>query len=133
MSKSETKRPTIKDIPVGLSDIEALIGMNKVLILSREYGGQEVIFPKIPGGSQLWNELEILIGYEETKRLGHHCGANPVYIPMLSRFEKMERNRKVIQRFDELLPVLGSGRKAMNAVAKEFGMSDRWVRTLINR
>lgn len=132
MSDGKAERPTAKDIPSAFSDIEWLIGLDKVLILSREYGGQEITFPHREG-SKRWKEFESLIGYEDTKKLSEHVGGSQVvYIPMMSRFKNQEMRRKILERFEEVLREIGVARKAIKVVAKEFGRTERNVRRVVN-
>lgn len=132
MSEGKAERPTAKDIPSAFSDIEWLIGLDKVLILSREYGGQEITFPHREG-SKRWKEFENLIGYEDTKKLSEHVGGpQVVYIPMMRRFKCQETRRKILERFDELLKEIGSSRQAIKVVAKEFERTERHVRRVVN-
>lgn len=132
MSDSESENITVKDIGDSISDIEILIGLEKLIILCREYGGMEIRFPK-DEGCESFKELAALIGGESVKEIALHVGRGAVYIPMMSRFKKRMEHRKIIARYDELLRELGTGRKATMAVAKEFEKSERWVRTVVNR
>lgn len=132
MSDTREDKPTIKDIGEGISDIEMIIGLEKVLILSRELGGTEVRFPHNEDCDG-FKRLAALIGGESVKEVARLVGINCLYIPMLSSFQRRIKHRKIIQRYEELLRELGRTRAAGAAVAKEFGHSERWVRQIVNR
>lgn len=132
MSNTEENKPTIKDIGEGISDIEMILGLEKVLILSRELGGTELRFPH-EEDCEGFKRLAALIGGESVKDVARHVGRNLLYIPMLSSFQRRIKHRKIIQRYEEILIELGRTKAACNAVAKEFGHSERWVRQIVNR
>lgn len=119
-------------IPESMVDIEQLIGQEKLLILLKNFGGRELRFNRKPG-SQGFKDMEDLIGFEATEKLGALCGRSSVYLPMLSRWEKAQTHLRMQRRYDELLNDHKSARESIRIIASEFGFSERWTRSVINR
>lgn len=120
-------------LPPTIQEIVDLIGHAKAMALVREFGGQEIKFPRTDV-SDTWHALAEVIGNKATKRLGDAFGNHGyIYIAMCTRPLKLERNRRLIMRFDELLSTGHSARGAVSILVREFRpINHRHVERIVN-
>lgn len=120
-------------LPPIVQEIVDLIGHSKAMAFIREFGGQELKFPRT-GASDSWHYIAEVIGVKATNKLGDTFGNQGyIYIPMCTRPMKLERNRHMIQRYDALLKEGHSARGAVQILVREFRpINHRHVERIVN-
>ncbi len=84
--------------------------------------------------SDTWAALVEVIGDPATRKLAAGLGGGePIYIALCARAVKADRNRRMIERYDDLLRIGHSGRGAVSVLVREFApISNRWVEKIVN-
>ena len=120
-------------LPEVIQEIVRLIGHSHAMALVHEFGGQELRIPKTEA-SDTWAALVEVIGEPATRQLAASLGGGePIYIALCARAVKADRNRRLIERYDELLRAGHSGRGAVSVLVREFApISNRWVEKIVN-
>jgi hypothetical protein len=120
-------------LPVVIQEIVRLIGHSHAMALVHAFGGQELRIPKTEA-SDTWAALVEVIGEAATRKLAVGLGGGePIYIALCARAVKADRNRRMIDRYDDLLRQGHSGRGAVSVLVREFApISNRWVEQIVN-
>lgn len=120
-------------LPPTIQSIVELIGHAKAMALVSEFGGQEIKFPRTEA-SDTFHALVEVIGLPATRKLGAALNAEGyIYIAMCTRPLKLERNRNLIKRYDQLLAEGHSGRGAVSILVREFRpINCRQVERIVN-
>lgn len=120
-------------LPEIIQEIIRYIGHSQAMSLVREFGGQEIRIPKTDN-TDTWAALVEVIGERATRNLAANMGGGePVYIALCDRAVKADRNRRMIERYDQLLAEGNSGRGAVSILVREFApISNRWVEQIVN-
>lgn len=120
-------------LPEVIQEIVRLIGHSHAMALVQEFGGQELRIPKTEV-SDTWAALVEEIGEPATRKLAAGLGGGePIYIALCARAVKADRNRRMIERYDDLLRAGHSGRGAVSVLVREFApISNRWVEKIVN-
>ena len=116
-------------LPQTVQQIAALIGYPSTMALIEKLGG--TTFPIGKGihslGSNRLNMLRQAIGSDNTNKLIADFGGDLLYIPRCAEAMREWRNRKLVERFDELTEQGLSSLMALSQICPEFGLSDRHV------
>ena len=117
-------------LPESVQQIAGLIGFQSTMALIDKLGG--TTFPIGKGihslGVNRLNMLRQAIGYDNTNKLMADFGGDMLYIPRCAEAMREWRNRKLIERFDELTEQQAlSSLMALSHICPEFGLSDRYV------
>lgn len=120
-------------LPVVIQEIIRYIGHSHAMALVQAFGGQELRIPKTDA-SDTWAALVEVIGEAATRKLAAGLGGGePIYIALCARAVKADRNRRMIERYDDLLRGGHSGRGAVSVLVREFApISNRWVEQIVN-
>lgn len=119
-------------LPEIIVEIVGVIGHGSAMELVREMGGQNIFIPRGPGCAS-WDLLAQVIGEPSTGRLSMAMGGREVYIALCHKALKAARNRRMIDRYDELLRNGCSARQAVNVLVREARpISYRQVETIVN-
>ena len=120
-------------LPEVIQEIVRLIGHSHAMALVHAFGGQELRIPKTEA-SDTWAALVEVIGEPATRKLAAGLGGGePIYIALCARAVKADRNRRMIERYDDLLREGHSGRGAVSVLVREFApISNRWVEQIVN-
>lgn len=121
-------------MPATMRELIGLIGLESALALVGEFGGTSYVFPKDINGpaADRFEYLVEIVGPDAAHKLASHPFVQEkVYIPICSKALRLLRNRQVIAAYDCYLRN-GSTRYARRQVAREFGISDRWVDRVVN-
>ena len=120
-------------LPEVIQEIVRLIGHSHAMALVLAFGGQELRIPKTEM-SDTWAALVEVIGEAATRKLSAGLGGGePIYIALCARAVKADRNRRLIERYDDLLREGHSGRGAVSVLVREFApISNRWVEKIVN-
>lgn len=116
-------------LPQTVQQIAALIGYPSTMALIEKLGG--TTFPIGKGihslGSNRLNMLRQAIGSDNTNKLIADFGGDLLYIPRCAEAMREWRNRKLVERFDELTEQGLSSLMALSQICPDFGLSDRHV------
>ena len=117
-------------LPETVQQIAGLIGFPATMSLIDKLGG--TTFPFGKGihslGANRLNLLRQTIGCDNTEKLMADFGGDVLYIPRCAEAMREWRNRKLIERFDELTEQQElSSLMALSQICPEFGLSDRHV------
>ena len=120
-------------LPEVIQEIVRLVGHSHAMALVHAFGGQELRIPKTEA-SDTWAALVEVIGEPATRKLAAGLGGGePIYIALCARAVKADRNRRMIERYDDLLREGHSGRGAVSVLVREFApISNRWVEKIVN-
>ena len=120
-------------LPEVIQEIVRLVGHSHAMALVHAFGGQELRIPKTEA-SDTWAALVEVIGDPATRKLAAGLGGGePIYIALCARAVKADRNRRMIERYDDLLRQGHSGRGAVSVLVREFApISNRWVEKIVN-
>lgn len=119
-------------LPAVIQEIVRLIGYPRAMDMVREFGGQELRIPRAEGGDT-WAALVEVIGEPATRRLAAEIGVErEIYIAFCYAALKVERNRRIVARYDELLHKGHSGRGAVSVLVREFRLSNRQLEKIVN-
>lgn len=121
-------------LPATIQEIIRYIGHSQAMSLVREFGGQEIRIPKTED-TDTWAALVEVIGEHATRKLSAGMGGGePIYIALCASAVKADRNRRMIERYDQLLREGNSGRGAVSVLVREFApISNRWVEQIVNK
>ena len=114
------------DLPPLIQEIAALIGEVHALRIVYRYGGRRLKFGAIR------HDLEAIIGAESTLAMLQRFQGGEVSIPRCVERLRNIRNVALKDRFDTLSKTM-SARRAVNELAMEFVLSDRYVWRLLKR
>lgn len=119
-------------LPAVIQDIVRLIGYGRAMDMVREFGGQELRIPRAEG-CDTWAALVEVIGERATRKLAAEIGIErEIYIARCDRALKIERNRKMVARYEKLLYTGHSGRGAVSVLVREFRLSYRQIEKIVN-
>ena len=119
-------------LPAVIQDIVGLIGHGKAMALVHGFGGQELRIPRTET-SDTWAALVEAIGEPATRALCTAYGGEELYIALCRDALRLDRNRRMIARYDALLGEGHSSRGAVSVLVREFGpISYRRVEKIIN-
>ena len=120
-------------LPEVIQEIIRCIGHAKAMALVHEFGGQEIRIPKTES-TDTWAALVEVIGERSTRKLAAEMGGGePIYIALCTRAVKADRNRRIIERYDQLLIQGNSARGAVSILVREFApISNRWIEQIVN-
>lgn len=119
-------------LPAIIQTIVSAIGHADAMSLVQVLGGRTFRFPA-GKSSDNWLELVDIVGPISASRLIEIFGGTDVYIALCDRAIRDDRNRRMVTRYDELLRQGQSSRRAINKLVKEFRLSDRMVKNIMNR
>lgn len=120
-------------LPQTIQEIVEEIGHPKAMAFVSEFGGQEFKFPRTEA-SDMWHAIVEVIGERETRKLSNKfAGEGAVYIAMCTRAIRLERNRRMIIRYNELLDQGQSANGAVSIIVREFRpINCRQVQRIVN-
>ncbi|MBI2278164.1 MAG: hypothetical protein HYU74_12490 [Dechloromonas sp.] len=119
-------------LPVIIQDIIQVIGHTKTMALVQEFGGQELRPPRTED-SEIWAAFAEVIGERATKRFAEAFqGVDKMYIAFCEKAMRLDRNRKMIARYEKLIKEGHSGRGAVSILVREFRINYRQVEKIIN-
>jgi len=97
------------------------VGIDSAFLLVRKRGGERIYIPsrEISGGH--W--LAELLGPEAAARLVEAYGGESVDIPRLNPHDLRARDMEICRR--------AAGGEKARALAREYGVSTRWVRRIV--
>lgn len=110
----------IDDLPMSLVDIAETLGLRVALALIEHFGGLEVKFPVAPKPD---HPVIKALGAEDGRALCEFLGGLQIYVPH-ARPARTLRN--------EVLALQNAGLDRA-AIARQLGVSQRYVRMLINQ
>lgn len=122
-----TLPPRIREL-VGLVGIEAVMQLLDARLFGREW--------RVSGGrdSEFYRAWSDVIGEGLTDLVVKAWnGRDALYLANCAGLLRAERHRGLIARFDALLAEGLTSRAAILTMCRETGMSDRWLREVINR
>lgn len=120
-------------LPPTIQTIVGLIGYGATMALVAELGGQDFRFPTQTMGEN-WEALVEIVGARCARALLEHFRGEEVYIALCDRALRLDRHRRLIQRYDKLLAEGHSGRGAVSILVREFKpISNRQVEKIVNR
>lgn len=114
-----------------LDELRREMGDEATEHLMRAFGGLKVRVPRSEG-SDTFEEIRQAIGLEDALKFVGKFGGENIYIPKGTRSLLQERNRKIIERFDELTRGGLSGRKATDRLSREFYLTGRTIDQIVN-
>lgn len=117
-------------LPLVVTEMLPLLGEENTQAMIKAFGGRRIRVPATEGCAG-FAEIEQVIGTESTLLFCKAFGRVSIYIPKLEVFERAHRNGRMRQRFDELSRDL-SGRKSIDLMVQEFGLSGRHIETIVN-
>lgn len=109
-----------------------ILGTDKAMLLFREYGGIHVYIPKHFEASEQAQNFKNLLGDESAQALMKIYGGEKIYMPKAVHLSVCERNKKIQQAFDEALKKFKYRSQAIQSVAKQFDITERWVYTVLD-
>lgn len=120
-------------LPPVIREIVRLIGHGKAMALVREFGGQALRIPRSEG-SDTWAAIAEVIGEPATTKLAATMGGGePIYIALCHQAMKVDRNRRMIARYEALLAQGMSSNGAVSVLVREFApISYRQVEKIVN-
>jgi len=121
-------------LPATAQEFVRLIGLRATLGLIAEFGGTSFVFPKVEDGKAASTYAQIVgvIGHENMKILIANFYADAeVYMPMATKAMAALRNRQLVDEWDEATKTM-SGRRATNAMARRYRMSEARVTSIVN-
>ncbi|MBF0141319.1 MAG: hypothetical protein HQL74_13705 [Magnetococcales bacterium] len=110
-------------LPASLREMIPEIGMDGVRQLVTHCGG--MVFKHLPEEPDETHLLVKLLGRDLARRICRIHARCDLYIPRAKQALDAHRNAEIIKRYDAGQPV--------NLIAAEFRLTERWVRTIINR
>lgn len=120
-------------LPATIQTIVGLIGYGQTMALVGDLGGQDFRFPTAGSRkSANWEHLVELIGTRDADRLVRNFDGSEVYIARCNQALKADRNRGMIARYDTLLQEGLSSRGAVSVLVREFRLSNRQVKKIVN-
>ncbi len=116
MEQQEKKIPPWMQL---LDDLAEVIGQQALIELLLAWGGYSLYVPmEIPQD----HPIALRIGPYNANALAAYCGGCTLDLPRYTTTTREKRNRAVIDQ-------LAAG-KSVGTVAREFGLSERWIREL---
>jgi hypothetical protein len=119
--------PRIREL-VGLVGIEAVMQLLDARLFGREW--------RVSGGhdSEFYRAWSDVIGEGLTDLIVKAWnGRDALYLANCAGLLRAERHRALIERFDALVAEGMTSRAAILTMCRETGISDRWLREVINR
>lgn len=107
-----------------------LLGVEQAERFFKQFGGAEHYIPKKIENCEQARKLRTVLGDESAEILMQHFGGDKLYIPKGSEWHREQRNQQIKDAFHQASQKYGSHRKAIQQVAIQFNMSERWVYTL---
>jgi Mor family transcriptional regulator len=101
-----------------------LLGEEGLAALARRWGGVHFEVPKGRGG-KTWHALEDAIGPELAGRLVERFGGDRLDVPRLCARTLAQRNVRLHRERWEM-------GKSVLKLAREYGLTERWVRAITN-
>lgn len=119
-------------LPPVIREIVRLIGHGAAMALVHEFGGQDLRIPKTDA-SATWAALAEVIGEPAMKTLARAFGGEQLSIALCANSMKVDRNRKMVARYEALLGEGHSSRGAVSVLVREFRpISYRTVEKIVN-
>ena len=119
-------------LPATIEALIGIIGHSKTRDLVREFGGQNLRIPRTEM-SEVWGALVEVIGEKATRRLSDALGGEgEIYISKCDAAMRDDRNRKMIQRYDQLMREGHSARGATSVLVREVKLSYRQIEIIVN-
>lgn len=115
-----------------LDDLRREIGNEAVGHLMQAFGGLSLGVPRSERPDS-FEEIRQAIGLEAARKFVEKFGGEKIYIPKGTHSLLQERNRKIIERFDELTRGGLSARKATDLISREFYLAGRSIDQIVNR
>lgn len=106
-------------LPTSLQDIAETLGVRVALKLIENFGGTEQKFPKKPGDD---HPVLVALGKQDGVALCNYLSGGTLYIPHA-------RKRANLQQ--QILALRAQGKNAPE-IARALGISQRWVRRMLN-
>ncbi len=110
----------------------SLLGMDKAVLLFQQYGGSHVYIPKHLEMGEQAQKFKTLLGDESAQLLMTTYGGEKIYMPKAVHLSVCERNKKIQQAFDEALKKFKYRSQAVQSVAKQFNITERWVYAVLD-
>lgn len=114
-----------------------LIGAAATVRLTHAWGGRTWKFTagKIAAGQRKVEQLVEMVGEREAAVLTQHFGiGSELYVPWCDEAMRALRDAALVTDFDRLTGAEGySERAAVETLAGQFQLSDRWVRTILKQ
>lgn len=108
-------------LPDSAKNIVRLIGLDKAMLLIDRLGGSTISV------ASRHNGLAEIIGHEATDILTREYAGENLYIPNCKAVLRRARDSAIRARFDALVKSGCSANKAVAALSREHGISDRRV------
>lgn len=119
-------------LPKTIQRIVALVGHAKAMTIVAELGGQNFRVPAMKAGAN-WEALVELIGERAATTLLAEYRGTEIYISICTNALKLDRHRRIINRYDSLLAAGHSSRGAVSVLVTEFRpVSYRTVERIVN-
>ncbi len=110
------------DLPRTLQDLSEVIGLPAVETLVRQWGGRRLW---IPCGAKKTHPISQALGMNAAKRLSARYGGDVIDIPKAKSATARDRNQELIRLYSDGVSV--------DVLAKEFGLTSRWIRGILSR
>ncbi len=107
-----------------IDDLTRILGQDALEKLAGEFGGRRLVVPKIARLGPT-HPLVQLLGMDVAQRLSKHFDGEYIEIPKCSRLERKRRNEAI--RRDRATGMTQA------ALARRYGVTERWVRAIVNR
>jgi hypothetical protein len=107
-------------------ELSEAIGLRHALAIAEAVGGTRIRIPlgRGPRGSTA-QRLQSLIGEAAYVTLVAHYGGCAINVPRCAKARRLARNWLILSAYDE--------GQSVNSLAKEYALTDRQVRTILNR
>jgi Mor family transcriptional regulator len=106
-----------------------VIGYNAAIVMMEpgHYGGKNYAVPKgeLGRGEQTFAVLAEVIGMEAAKRLCGHFGGDCIYVPLLDKLHRAERDRGIVAAYN-------SGTSVWQ-LSSDNAMSERQIRNILKK
>ncbi len=122
-------------IPDAVQTLQSVLNNNDALrALLTHFGGCTIHIPmRITLSTDAYDKhpLVSLIGHEYMVKLIKHYGGTELYIPKCQKYLQHMRNNSIIQSFSKETQNGTSSGKAVQGLAKKYGLSDRRIWSIL--
>jgi len=108
------------NLPASMVEIQEVVGIEGVTTLLNLCGGTRLFIPR---KLKAQHKLANLLGFEAAQKMSNYFGGETLSIVRGSRAIKAQRNRKIIQRYDQ-------GEK-VPALAVHFSLTERQIYSIL--
>ncbi|MBF0368569.1 MAG: hypothetical protein HQL52_03840 [Magnetococcales bacterium] len=111
----------MKDLPEAFQEVAEVTGLPGALKMIKKYKGTRLFIPKKFSAQHALAEL---LGIEQARRLGKRFGGEVLMIPQAKKAFRTIRNRKIVRRYDEGVPV--------RRLAVEYDLTERSIYVILS-